>query len=108
MKGKIILIEGAVTQGIEQAVGPGRQPRFARGAGRHGGRAGRALSSHTPASTAMDASGRDSVLTLPPEVLKLTHQLEQEKLESLTRRYDVLRKENELLKTRLEKSATAA
>ena len=49
--------------------------------------------------------GRDSVLTLPPEVLKLTHQLEQEKLESLTRRYDVLRKENELLKTRLEKSA---
>lgn len=56
----------------------------------------------------MDAGGRDSVLTLPPEVLKLTHQLEQEKLESLTRRYDVLRKENELLKTRLEKSATAA
>lgn len=43
-------------------------------------------------------------MMLPPEVLKLTQQLEREKFDSLTRRYDVQRKENELLKTRLEKS----
>lgn len=49
-------------------------------------------------------AGKDGVLTLPPEVLKLTHQLEQEKLDSLTTRYDALRQENELLKRRLERS----
>ena len=37
-------------------------------------------------------------------MLKLTHQLEQAKLDDLTKRFDTLRQENELLKTRLEKS----
>jgi len=46
----------------------------------------------------------EAVLHLPPEVLRLTHQLELEKFDSLQRRYDVLRRENELLKHRLEKS----
>ncbi|KAJ8601300.1 hypothetical protein CTAYLR_007218 [Chrysophaeum taylorii] len=43
-------------------------------------------------------------IELPPEVLKLTQHLEQQKYEDLHRRYDVVRKENELLKARLEKS----
>ena len=41
--------------------------------------------------------------SLPPDVLKLTRQLEQDKLDSLSRRHEILRKENEQLKARLEK-----
>jgi hypothetical protein len=41
--------------------------------------------------------------SLPPEVLKLTRQLEQDKLDSLSRRHEILRKDNEMLKARLEK-----
>lgn len=44
------------------------------------------------------------VLTLPPEVLTLTHQLEQAKLDEAHTSLDHLRTENELLKNRLEKS----
>ena len=39
--------------------------------------------------TLKEAKMGEEVLSLPPEVLKLTHQLEQEKYESLNRRYEV-------------------
>ena len=43
-------------------------------------------------------------LALPPEVLTLTHQLEAAKLEEATTQLEACRRENELLKNRLEKS----
>ena len=43
-------------------------------------------------------------LALPPEVLTLTHQLEAAKLEEATTQLEACRRENELLKGRLEKS----
>ena len=43
-------------------------------------------------------------LALPPEVLTLTHQLEAAKLEEANTQLEACRRENELLKTRLEKS----
>ena len=43
-------------------------------------------------------------LALPPEVLTLTHQLEAAKLEEANTQLEACRRENELLKGRLEKS----
>ena len=43
-------------------------------------------------------------LALPPEVLTLTHQLEAAKLEEANTQLEACRRENELLKNRLEKS----
>lgn len=44
-----------------------------------------------------------AVQELPPEVLTLTRQLDQQRLDELASRYDELRRENEALRERIQK-----